>query len=113
MIRPPPRSTLFPYTTLFRSIAGARPEARNRRLFRRPRGLRERDVVMGRRVVGGLRNRARRGVAEVVPGRLARRPVVARGGPSRRDGRRSLRNAAKGHDVGGGGRFARGWGGKA
>src|SRR5437870_11208716 len=23
MIRPPPRSTLFPYTTLFRSLAGA------------------------------------------------------------------------------------------
>src|SRR2546427_2747971 len=79
MIRRPPRSTLFPYTTLFRSqrgcraigyagpvrqlvgrakgepIAGARREARHRRLFRRPRGLRERDVVMGRRVVGGPR----------------------------------------------------------
>src|SRR5688572_31615362 len=26
MIRRPPRSTLFPYTTLFRSINGARPE---------------------------------------------------------------------------------------
>src|SRR5690242_21814812 len=26
--RPPPRSTLFPYTTLFRSIAAARPGAR-------------------------------------------------------------------------------------
>src|SRR5947209_13559529 len=25
MIRPPPRSTLFPYTTLFRSLAAARP----------------------------------------------------------------------------------------
>src|SRR2546426_6479573 len=27
MIRRPPRSTLFPYTTLFRSIAYARPDA--------------------------------------------------------------------------------------
>src|SRR5437762_6639100 len=26
MIRPPPRSTLFPYTTLFRSRAGSAPE---------------------------------------------------------------------------------------
>src|SRR5437899_5042013 len=25
MIRPPPRSTLFPYTTLFRSMTGTRP----------------------------------------------------------------------------------------
>src|SRR2546427_7657271 len=27
MIRRPPRSTLFPYTTLFRSVAGEGPEA--------------------------------------------------------------------------------------
>src|SRR5947209_16518361 len=27
MIRPPPRSTLFPYTTLFRSRRGGRPAA--------------------------------------------------------------------------------------
>src|SRR2546430_5325057 len=27
MIRRPPRSTLFPYTTLFRSLAGAAPDA--------------------------------------------------------------------------------------
>src|SRR5437899_3856046 len=27
MIRPPPRSTLFPYTTLFRSVSSARVEA--------------------------------------------------------------------------------------
>src|SRR6185437_16699037 len=31
MIRRPPRSTLFPYTTLFRSRAGRRPGARVRR----------------------------------------------------------------------------------
>src|SRR5690348_17822924 len=31
MIRRPPRSTLFPYTTLFRSRVGARPECRRPR----------------------------------------------------------------------------------
>src|SRR5256886_13081070 len=36
MIRRPPRSTLFPYTTLFRSLAGAVPPSRLRRLG--PRG---------------------------------------------------------------------------
>src|SRR5690349_23877419 len=30
MIRPPPRSTLFPYTTLFRSVAQALPVPRPR-----------------------------------------------------------------------------------
>src|SRR5690348_18047811 len=30
MIRRPPRSTLFPYTTLFRSRRGVRPDARGR-----------------------------------------------------------------------------------
>src|SRR3712207_8567214 len=50
MIRRPPRSTLFPYTTLFRSppaiftgtgAAGAWPESRDFRLFHkaRPRGF--------------------------------------------------------------------------
>src|SRR5690349_23685818 len=37
MLRPPPSSTLFPYTTLFRSIGGAR------QLLRR----RQADVVLG------------------------------------------------------------------
>src|SRR5256885_9634976 len=31
MIRPPPRSTLFPYTTLFRSYADIAPEAHHAR----------------------------------------------------------------------------------
>src|SRR5438067_9026041 len=39
MIRPPPRSTLFPYTTLFRSAVG---EARGRRGRRPGRGARDR-----------------------------------------------------------------------
>src|SRR5438876_8959526 len=30
MIRPPPRSTLFPYTTLFRSLANARARGKAR-----------------------------------------------------------------------------------
>src|SRR6266496_3417761 len=38
MIRRPPRSTLFPYTTLFR----ARPGQRRRSPLRRPRGRRDR-----------------------------------------------------------------------
>src|SRR5438034_2984588 len=36
MIRRPPRSTLFPYTTLFRSRAPRRPHARRRPRARRP-----------------------------------------------------------------------------
>src|SRR5438034_8563567 len=35
MIRPPPSSTLFPYTTLFRSPAGARRYRRSSRAGRR------------------------------------------------------------------------------
>src|SRR5688572_32148175 len=37
MIRRPPRSTLFPYTTLFRSIPGPRPRRDPRRGRRRDR----------------------------------------------------------------------------
>src|SRR3712207_7211702 len=36
MIRRPPRSTLFPYTTLFRSGAGAGAEVEDRRRAHRP-----------------------------------------------------------------------------
>src|SRR2546427_1683260 len=46
MIRRPPRSTLFPYTTLFRSRAAARPE---RRRGRRPRRLRRPARARSRR----------------------------------------------------------------
>src|SRR2546430_17119364 len=60
MIRRPPRSTLFPYTTLFRSTAGqrGRPTGRHRHLDGRPRGeigrasCRERGVDLGgRRII--------------------------------------------------------------
>src|SRR5438067_6405843 len=52
MIRRPPRSTLLPYTTLFRSRDGARPRAQRdgdlagpRRRPRFPRHLRERHAL--------------------------------------------------------------------
>src|SRR5258708_18918303 len=43
MIRRPPRSTLFPYTTLFRSRAGQVPRARRGSLSDRASALRSRD----------------------------------------------------------------------
>src|SRR5690349_22206473 len=60
MIRRPPRSTLFPYTTLFRSrpAAGARHDRRRNRARLRGRAL-------GASVVAGL-HRARRSAGDVV-----------------------------------------------
>src|SRR3712207_8362568 len=62
MIRRPPRSTLFPYTTLFRSLPDRRPAHRPgcaprfpRRAFARPRG----GALRGGRNGRGL-DRARR-----------------------------------------------------
>src|SRR3546814_6046605 len=50
MIRRPPRSTrtdtLFPYTTLFRSQAGASVRARRGRSFRRPQGDKQRRTAI-------------------------------------------------------------------
>src|SRR5690349_24078106 len=46
MIRRPPRSTLFPYTTLFRSRSGGRRRLRPRQLRPRARRL---DAVEARR----------------------------------------------------------------
>src|SRR5262245_64500854 len=44
MIRPPPRSTLFPYTTLFRSIGhGLDRERPNSVLFEKAPGCRDED----------------------------------------------------------------------
>src|SRR5256885_11859830 len=47
MIRRPPRSTLFPYTTLFRSRSGRRApsERQNRDTFAQQHARRQRDVV--------------------------------------------------------------------
>src|SRR3989475_13052791 len=90
MIRRPPRSTLFPYTTLFRSRPVGRPRGRrrpSRRGLPRARGARARahPVLAGR---GAARGRAQRRRV-----RAARRPAAALRGPrgsrlSRRDGTR-------------------------
>src|SRR2546430_4739200 len=52
MIRRPPRSTLFPYTTLFRSSPGGRAQRRRRERRRHrgsePGGGRQRDEPGGR-----------------------------------------------------------------
>src|SRR3712207_7978258 len=64
MIRRPPRSTLFPYTTLFRSPGRARPRAEgDRDRLRRPRLRRRRGPAVpdagGGRPPGGGGRRAR------------------------------------------------------
>src|SRR3712207_7840771 len=61
MIRRPPRSTLFPYTTLFRSRAGRppHPDARGGRPDPRAAGDRHRAVPQGTGPHGG-RGRPRR-----------------------------------------------------
>src|SRR3712207_7637846 len=56
MIRRPPRSTLFPYTTLFRSRQGLAPGRRMARLDAEP----DRRAALGRRFRGG-RGRLDRG----------------------------------------------------
>src|SRR5256885_12897491 len=63
MIRRPPRSTLFPYTTLFRSnhrhgILAQRELQRARALRREERGVRRHGRTLGERE-GGRRDRAR------------------------------------------------------
>src|SRR5687767_15637424 len=45
MIRRPPRSTLFPYTTLFRSPSGRKPKARSCNRPRSPRCRRGREAT--------------------------------------------------------------------
>src|SRR2546421_10025628 len=75
MIRPPPRSTLFPYTTLFRSPrsrdgpAGlrARPRPGERGLLARPR--------RAPRPRGAPRREARANLLPDAPGRLQRAPL--------------------------------------
>src|SRR5436853_2131717 len=50
MIRPPPRSTLFPYTTLFRSAKGIGTESSEvRRIFSPRVGREPRSVVQDRK----------------------------------------------------------------
>src|SRR2546422_9392157 len=58
MIRRPPRSTLFPYTTLFRSLLGRarllRPQGRRTRLLVDPRGAGRRGCRRGVQESGDL-----------------------------------------------------------
>src|SRR5688572_31540971 len=68
MIRPPPRSTLFPYTTLFRSRSGGRRQQLAREAHRDGRGeqrradggvLREGHAAAGRHRARATPGRAR------------------------------------------------------
>src|SRR3712207_8338040 len=53
MIRRPPRSTLFPYTTLFRSEPGRRPRRTAVPARRRPARRADRALVRGRKPAAG------------------------------------------------------------
>src|SRR5256885_6702608 len=68
MIRRPPRSTLFPYTTLFRSPLGhARhgPVQARDRQARAPRSPRSKDRLQGRRGQQALRRRSEEHTSEL------------------------------------------------
>src|SRR3712207_8691988 len=77
MIRRPPRSTLFPYTTLFRSRAGRRAVARAGR-----RGRARVTPALGRRQGRGRRHDGRRHgqVSRVLLGGALVREGLGRGG---------------------------------
>src|SRR3712207_7401164 len=70
MIRRPPRSTLFPYTTLFRSVrvvAGRLEQRRHARVVRRPLGTRlEEERPPGARHLGEGHGRVQREAAPVL-----------------------------------------------
>src|SRR5947199_5461963 len=59
MIRPPPRSTLFPYTTLFRSIRSSCPRPVDGRLSRARHPARPRASEVERRQEGRRMGAAR------------------------------------------------------
>src|SRR5947208_11876748 len=71
MIRRPPRSTLFPYMTLFRSETGPHAVPRPRRSFRRPpraSGCRRPPAaadIRSRVVAGGRRHRSEEHTSEL------------------------------------------------
>src|SRR5688572_32658241 len=72
MIRPPPTSTLFPYTTLFRSLATAQRGARTVVARRKPGGsFRAAQAAARRRAAGD-------GGAERLPHAVARQGRPAR-----------------------------------
>src|SRR6266705_7157441 len=99
MIRPPPRSTLFPYTTLFRSRPHAAPAARHPARHRRGRhGTRRQPRPGGRERSAPGPGRPGRGRPGLRPSRAARargcghreRKPVASLWPSRDDGQARL-----------------------
>src|SRR6266508_5726765 len=101
MIRRPPRSTLFPYTTLFRSPDPTRPDRARRRIGRGPSRAAGRlrtgrpDPDAGRASwvrPGGLRNRL--AVRAGRPGGHVRPPFAAEDLPARRPSTRLGRPAA-------------------
>src|SRR5690349_24244302 len=71
MIRRPPRSTLFPYTTLFRSVEQDQPVRQPGRREQRPdHGGRQRDTVRG----AGAQERSEEHTSEL----QSRRDLVCR-----------------------------------
>src|SRR3712207_7355339 len=72
MIRRPPRSTLFPYTTLFRSIVGLRPTARTTvtgvEMFRKLLDQGEAGDNIGALLRGTKREEVERGQVLAAPG---------------------------------------------
>src|SRR3712207_8939778 len=70
MIRRPPRSTLFPYTTLFRSDHGDRARGL------RPGDVRRRDLPEGRRSAREVRRPDRDARARARQGPGGRQPAV-------------------------------------
>src|SRR3712207_8304476 len=73
MIRRPPRSTLFPYTTLFRSCGLASADA-----ARKPQPARSASSERVRRIRYSLRRRKARGCCHKRRGRLGGRPLPDR-----------------------------------
>src|SRR5215813_3522967 len=90
MIRRPPRSTLFPYTTLFRSRPGRRGRSVRRRRYRRDRRRRPDD---------GRRPPARRPRSEEHTSELQSRPhlVCRLLLEKKKEGHRKLREADVAH----------------
>src|SRR2546422_2405250 len=65
MIRRPPRSTLFPYTTLFRSVAGVRLRPQRDQQHLPVRLVRREDLPAHRRVHGSLGHRSEEHTSEL------------------------------------------------
>src|SRR2546428_10234417 len=76
MIRRPPRSTLFPYTTLFRSVARIVPVVAHREVMaRRNRARQAARIVVA---IPGIRERARRRSEEHTSELQSRSDLVCR-----------------------------------